>query len=164
MRKIRKSIWALSIIAILGTTNITVFAKEETKSIEENVVQADTTSEENIEEFVVENNKTRASSKAVWSQTYSSKTPSVRKTLSMMASLKDKGKSPYTTIKVTNKSDYPITAIVYKGRVGSQKICSMLVAPHGLNSMTITKKQVIKYGRRSKNGTASLINLYSFFI
>lgn len=72
----------------------------------------------------------------------------------MTASLLTSGDKPYTTIKITNTGSSAITIVEYKGGIGgSTTIRSMSVSAGKSKTMTISKKDVMKYGTMNGQGT-----------
>lgn len=160
----KKQIGILIAIISMVLSGINVSAKEpSTSEIFQNVDEASLENKDIIlsELDLKENGLTLDdqislfSTGVVWNQTYGSQTYSIRKSLSMTAMLTEVSNKPYTTITVTNKSNYPITVIAYKGAIGgSTSIRSTTIKAKGSGSLTITRNDVINYGTTNIQGTS----------
>ncbi len=93
----------------------------------------------------------------VWNKTYKNEY-GIKKNLSMSASLLATGERPYTTIKITNTGSNPIAVSAYKGSIGgSNSIHSMTVLAGKSKTMTVSRKDVIKFGVVNGQGTRATL-------
>lgn len=93
----------------------------------------------------------------IWNQTYKNKY-NIKKAFAMTASLVSKSTKPYTKITISNTGKTEITAIAYKGSVlGSNTICSAKIKPGKIGTITISKKNIIKYGTINGQGTSATL-------
>ena len=89
----------------------------------------------------------------LWNKSYKNKY-GVKKSFSMIVSLFTIGKKPYTTVKITNRGRTPITAVAYKGAIGGSTTVHSIKVPGGkAKTMTITRKDAMKYGSMNAQGT-----------
>ena len=94
-------------------------------------------------------------SAVVWDKSYSG-VYNIKKSFSMTASLSSSNTSkPYTKITIKNTGKKSITVVAYKGSIlGSNEIHSISVPGGSSKTMTISRKDVIKYGQMNGQGTS----------
>ena len=161
-------ITTMFIMVILSFSSINVLAKDD-------VNNSDVAAAENKGIILRELNKTEDeltldekrvlfSTGVIWNQSYGNQTYSIRKNLSMTASLTSITDKPYTVISVTNNSKYPITVIAYEGAIGgSTTIRSTIIQSNRTGTLTITRNDVVRYGSMNIQGTNSSL-LYNISI
>lgn len=165
----KRIITVLTALTLTLALNTTVFASDTGQNVMSTTAYGDTLSVENKdiilnqlklneEDLTTEDKIALFGSGVVWNETYGSTTASIRKSLSMTANLTSTSNLPYTTIRVTNKSNYSITAVAYKGTVGSTQLRSMTVSPNSTNTMTIPRSDVVRYGTMNIQGTTSSLS------